>query len=65
MDRQDQERHEVGRIMRRAADLGHDPRRVARALGYGPPPRVEYQPVERVVRRFRPSGALSRLRRRS
>jgi hypothetical protein len=62
MDRQEQERQDVERIMRRAAELGYDPERVARALDHRPPRPVEYQPVvelerqswfaARVTRRF-------------
>ena len=48
MDSQDQERHSVERIMRRAAALGHDPERVGRALNRGPDAPVEYQPVMEV-----------------
>ena len=62
MDRQEQERHDVERLMRRAAELGYDPERVACALDHRPLPSVEYQPVveferqprfmARVTRRF-------------
>ena len=45
MDSQDQERHEVERIVRRAAEMGHDPERVARALDHHAPAAVESQPV--------------------
>ena len=34
--RDDDERHDVERIMRAAEALGHDPGRVARALSYSP-----------------------------
>ncbi len=51
MDRQDQERQEVDRIMRRAAQLGYDPAQVEWALGHGPAPPTAYQPVMKVESR--------------
>ena len=47
MGTQDQAQHDVESIMRRAAEMGHDPQRVARALDRGgrtrqtPPPQVD------------------------
>ena len=43
MVEKDQGRHEIERLLRRVEELGHDPQRVARALGHSPPPQVEYQ----------------------
>lgn len=51
MDKKDQDRHEVERLMRRAENLGHDPQRVARALDHAPPPPVEYQPTMQFAER--------------
>ncbi len=49
MDKKDQDLHEVERLMRRAEELGHDPQRVARALGHAAPRPVEYQPTMKFV----------------
>jgi hypothetical protein len=67
MDKQDQERHEVERLMRRAEELGHDPQRVARALGHAAPPQAEYQATMKFVERRSWFGArvARRLARRS
>jgi hypothetical protein len=51
MDGQDQERQDVEWIMRRAAELGHDPARVARALDHRPLPPTARQAVMTVERR--------------
>ncbi len=51
MDGQEQDRQDVERLMRRAAELGHDPERVARAVNHHPPPPIEYQPVMEFERR--------------
>lgn len=67
MDRQDQDRHAVERLMRRAEDLGHDPQRVARALDHATPPQVEYQATVKFDERQSQLGArvARRLARRS
>ena len=57
MDKKDQDRHEVERLMRRAQELGHDPQRVARALGHSPRPQVEYQPTMKFTERQSSFGA--------
>lgn len=51
MERQEDERQDVERIMRRAAELGHDPQRVARALRHRSLPPAEPQPTMRLERR--------------
>lgn len=51
MDVEDQDRHLVERIMRRAEEMGHDPERVARALKHRPRAQIEYQPVMEVEER--------------
>ena len=51
MDSQDQERQRVERIMRRAAEMGHDPGRVAQALNHQPSAPIEYQAVMEVEQR--------------
>ena len=51
MERQEDERQDVERIMRRAAELGHDPQRVARALRHRSLPPAEPQPTMRLKRR--------------
>ncbi len=38
MSRQHEERQDIERILRRAAEAGHDPERVARALDHHPAP---------------------------
>ena len=43
---EDAERQEIERIMRAAEALGHDPRRVARALHHSP---LEPAPLQRTV----------------
>jgi hypothetical protein len=45
--RTDEQTQEIERIMRRAAELGQDPERVAVALGYYKQ-RIEYQVVEQL-----------------
>ena len=61
MDKQDQDRHDVERLMRRAEALGHDPQRVARALAHHAPPPVEYQPtMEFVAQRPRLGARVAR-----
>ena len=45
MDQKDQDRHGVERLMRRAQEAGHDPQRVARALGHAAAGQAEYQPT--------------------
>ena len=49
--REDAERQEVERIMRAAEALGHDPGRVARALGYAPFEAAALQQTVEVKRR--------------
>lgn len=67
MDEKDQGRHEIERLMRRAEELGHDSRRVARALNHPPPPRAEYQATMKFAERQSWFGArvARRLARRS
>ncbi len=60
MERQEQARQDVERIMRRAAELGYDPERVARALDHRPLPPVEYQPVVEFERRSRLAARVTR-----
>lgn len=57
MERQEEERRDVERIMRRAQELGHDPERVARALDQPPPAAIEYQPVMELDERRARFGA--------
>ena len=66
MDEKDQQDHEVDRLMRRAEDLGHDPERVARAVGHRQPPVIEGQPVVEIERpRWFGAAAARRFARRS
>jgi hypothetical protein len=66
MDKQDRQDHEVERLMRRAEDLGHDPERVARAVGHLQPPPIEAQPVAEIVpRRWFGAAAARRFARRT
>jgi hypothetical protein len=61
MDRVDQDRQDVERIMRRAAEMGHDPERVARALDQRPLAQIEYQPVMEFQRRPSFGARMARL----
>ena len=63
MDTQEQERRDVERLMRRAAELGYDPERVARAVDRRPAPPVEYQAVME-AEPARPASLGARLTRR-
>ena len=60
MDRPEQDRHDVERLMRRAAELGYDPERVACALDHRPLPQVEDQPVVEFERQSRFTARLTR-----
>lgn len=51
MDKKDQDRQDVDRLIRRAEELGHDPRRVARALDHAPLPQAEKQPTMKLTER--------------
>ncbi len=51
MEREDEGRQDVERMLRRAAELGHDPERVARAVDHHRAPPPATQPVVEVRRR--------------
>ena len=50
MDRHDQARQEIERIMRRAAEIGYDPARVAPAMDHRPAVPIDDQAVMAVER---------------